>query len=75
MRRGAIALTEIPNLVVMPGRRITKPGGAVTGEGVGDYLHAAEIEERFSITLDNSELSGGLTVAELVQVVRKKLEG
>lgn len=47
VRRGAISLTEIPNLVVMEGRPITRPGGTVTGEGVGDYLHAAEIAQLF----------------------------
>jgi hypothetical protein len=47
VRHGAIALTEISNLMVMEGRKITKPGGTVTGEGVGDYLHGAEIEARF----------------------------
>jgi hypothetical protein len=47
VRHGAIALTEIPNLVVMAGRPITRPGGAVTGEGEGVYLHAEQIEALF----------------------------
>lgn len=47
VRHGAIALTEIPNLVVMAGRPITRPGGAATGEGEGVYLHAAQIEALF----------------------------
>lgn len=47
VRHGAITLTEIPNLVVIPGRKITKPGGSVSGESSGGYLHPAEIEARF----------------------------
>lgn len=47
VRHGAITLTEIPNLVVMPGRKITKPGGSVAGESGGGYLRGAEIEARF----------------------------
>jgi len=47
VRHGAITLTEIPNLVVMQGRKITKPGGEVTGASGGGYLHGAEVEARF----------------------------
>jgi hypothetical protein len=47
VKHGAVTLTEIPNLVVIPGRRITKPGGSVTGESGGGYLRSAEIEARF----------------------------
>lgn len=47
VRHGAITLTEIPNLVVMHGRKITRPGGSVAGESGGGYLRAAEIEARF----------------------------
>jgi len=47
VKHGAITLTEIPNLVVVPGRRITRPGSEVTGASGGGYLHAAEIETRF----------------------------
>jgi hypothetical protein len=47
VQRGAITLTEIPNLVVLNGRPITRPGVAVTGEGEGPYLHAAQIAALF----------------------------
>ena len=47
VRHGAITLTEIPNLVVMQGRKITRTGREVTGASGGGYLHGAEVEARF----------------------------